>query len=258
MYTLKHSVIILILTMIINYSCKESIKEDHSLTIEEYQKLGMPDHNKNWINDDYIMANITLSSLKITDPMAFPRKKSKKSNAIFMRLVNKDNLSFTEDQNIPVRNRAFLVQHYPRFQYELTQLYTDTANVEQYYNEELIETYIFGLNIHGKMLDLAGIIMNSEREEEKSIHSGLTTVVFNYLKTLSNIMEEQVKSNIYVSEDLDRLSLEVSGSLKKNLEWILPTDRYKLAENVQKVIDDAPSDYIKENYRTTLKLLKGN
>lgn len=258
MYRTANSVIFLALVMILLPSCKDSLKEDHSLTIKEYVKMGMPDHKKNWTNDEYINANITLGTLKINNPLAFPRKNSKRSGDLFMRLVSKENLSFTNNLELPLRSRAFLIQHYPRFQYELTQLYTDASREEQYYNEELIETYIFGLYIHGKMLDLAGIIMNSEREEEKSIHEGLGTVVFNYLKTLSNIMEEQVKTNIYKAEDLDRISMEVKNSIEHNLDWILPADKQKLSVKIQKVIDETPTPEVKVNYGKVLEMVIGN
>lgn len=258
MYRTANSVIFLTLIMILLPSCTDSLKEDHSLTIKEYVKMGMPDHKITWTNDEYISANITLSTLKINNPQAFPRKRSKKSGDLFKRLVSKENLSFTNNQELPIRNRAFLIQHYPRFQYELTQLYTDSSKEEQYYHEELIETYIFGLFIHGKMLDLAGIIMNSEREEEKSIQEGLGTVVFNYLKTLSNIMEEQLKTNIYKAEDLDRISMEVKNSIEHNLDWILPADKQKLSVKLQKVIDETPSTEVKVNYGKALELVKGN
>lgn len=258
MYRTANSVIFLALAIILLPSCTDSLKEDHSLTIKEYVKLGMPDHKKNWTNDEYISANITLGTLKINNPLAFPRKRSKKSGDLFMRLVSKENLSFTTNQELPIRSRAFLIQHYPRFQYELTQLYTDASKEEQYYNEELIETYIFGLYIHGKMLDLAGIIMNSDREEEKNIQDGLGTVVFNYLKTLSNIMEEQVKTNIYSADDLDRISMELKNSLEHNMDWILPADKQKLAVKIQTVIDKTPSQVVKGNYVKALELVKGN
>ena len=172
-----------------------------------------------------------------------------------MRIVSRDNLSFANNTEIPIRSRAFLIQHYPRFQYELTQLYTDTSKEEQYYNEELIETYIFGLFIHERMLDLAGLIMKSDKEEEKSIQQGLSAVLFNYLKTLSNIMEEQVKTNIYLANDLDRLSLEVQKSLEHNLDWILPADKQKLSVKIQKVIDETSSEEVKKNYIKALELL---
>ena len=255
MYRLKNSLIILILGMLIIGSCKNSSKKDLSLTAKEYQKLGMPDHNKIWTNDDYIIANITLSSLKLNNPLSFPRKHSQKSEALFSRFVNKENLSFVNDTSLSLRYRAFQIQHFPRFQSELSNLYTYNLKDGQYYYEELIDTYIFGLIIHEKMLELAGKIMNSKEESDISIQSGLKTVLYNYLKMIYIILGEQVKSKVYRDKDLDRLSMEVSRSLIDNLEWIEPAVRQKIAVQMQSVIEKSPSDYIKTNYIKTLKIL---
>jgi len=258
MRRLKTTLIFLLTITILNQSCLKS-KEDHSLTIEEYKKLGMPDPSKSWESEEYRSANMALSSLKIHYPDAFPRKNSKKSGELFNKFVDKNNLSFVNNKEIPLRARAFIIQNYPRFQYEMTSLYTnrDTSVRKQYYHEELIETCIFGLYIQGKMLDLAGMIMNSEKEEEKSIQSGLSKVVYNYLKTLKNIMDEQVKTDVYTKEDLERLSSEMLGSITHNIEWILPADRQTISAGMQKVIDQSSSDIVKDNYRKAIEITHG-
>ena len=254
----KITLIFLLALTILNQSCNKS-KEDHSFTVEEYKKLGMPDPSKNWETEEYRTANITLGSLKIKYPHSFPRKNSKKSGKLFNKFVDKNNLSFADNKGIPLRARAYMIQNYPRIQYELTTLYTnpDTTIKIQYYNEELIETYIFGLQIHGKMLDLAGLIMNSENEEEKSIQSGLSKVVYNYLKTILNIMKEQVKTDVYRKKDLERLSTEMLGSITHNIDWILPADKQTISAEMQKVIDQSSSDLIKDNYRKAIEIAKG-
>jgi len=61
---------------------------------EEYQKLGMPEHNKKWNADDYSEANITLGSLLMNNPLSLPREGSKKSGELFNRIINEENLSF--------------------------------------------------------------------------------------------------------------------------------------------------------------------
>jgi hypothetical protein len=71
-------------------------EKDHTLKPEAYQRLGMPDYKKVWTNDDYVSCNITLSSLKINDPLSLPRKNSRKSGPLFKRMVSEENISLKE------------------------------------------------------------------------------------------------------------------------------------------------------------------
>jgi hypothetical protein len=255
MYKLKNSLIILFLIMLINGSCKNISKKDLSLTAKEYQKLGMPDPNKSWSIKDCIDAHITLSNLRTYDPLSLPRKHSKKSGAVFSRIVNKENLSFANDTTIPLSVKAILIQDFQGHQKGLSRLYTDNLKTEQYYDEELIDLYIFGLFVYEKMLELAGKIMNSQEQADLNMQPGLKAVIYNYLNMINMILAEQVKSRVYRTKDLDRLSMEVLRSLIKNREWIEPVDRQKITIQIQNVIEKSPSNHIKNNYRKTLKVL---
>ena len=141
------------------------IEKDHTLKPEEYRKLGMPDHKKVWTNDDYISCNITLSSLKINDPLSLPRKNSRKSGPLFKRMVNEENLAFIHDTIFPLRTIAYTIQYYTRFQSEMEQMYTIEYKGKIYYNEELLDLHLFGLEVHDKMLELAMIINKSDDED---------------------------------------------------------------------------------------------
>ena len=254
MYKLKNSVIILILVMLIIGSCKKS-KKDISFTEKEYQAMGMPDHKKLWASEAYIQALTTLSNIRLNNPLSFPRKHSKKSGAVFNNFVNKENLSFLNDTNLSLSDKAHMIKYFPGFIKDLTRMYTDELRTEQYYDEELIETYIFGLFINEKMLELAGKIMNSTEETNINVQSGLQAVLYGYLNLIVKILEEQVKSNVYKAKDLDRLSMEVSHSLIKNMEWIKPVDRQAISIHIQNTIEKSSSGYIKSNYQKALQEL---
>jgi len=51
-------------------SCNKSNKIDHSLTLVEYQELGMPDYNSVWNMEDYSNAFYVLNTLKYQNPKA--------------------------------------------------------------------------------------------------------------------------------------------------------------------------------------------
>jgi hypothetical protein len=135
-------------------------------------------------------------------------------------------------------------------------MYTDNLRQEQYYDEELIDIYIFQLFVRGKMLELAGEIMNSKEKEDISMQSGTKAIINGYLMQISSVLREEVKSEVFSAKDLKRLSMEISCSLIENLKWIEPADRQKISIEIQNTIDKAPSGFVKKNYSKILKLLK--
>ena len=256
MNCLKNSIILLFLFLLINGSCKNSSRKDLSLTVDEYKKLGMPDHTKIWTNDEYINANITLSSIKTHYPLSLPRKNSKNSGEIFTRIIKEENLSFVNDTTLPLIIRASLVQFFPVFLSQLKQIYTSDLNEEQYYREELIDIDIFGLFIYKRMFELAGKIMNSNDKSDQSIQSGLSTVKYNYLNMIESLLADQVKTVDFTTRDLDRLSLEVTKSLAENIEWISPEDKKNLETKVKNTFQESTSSMIRQNYKKALEILK--
>ncbi len=60
MYKLKNTVIVLFLIILVNGSCKNIFRKDHSLTLKEYQAKGMPDINIAWPQSKLMEAYNTL------------------------------------------------------------------------------------------------------------------------------------------------------------------------------------------------------
>jgi hypothetical protein len=255
MNILRNSLIFLSLIILINGSCKKQSGKDLSLTVKEYQKLGMPDHNKIWSIQDYTKALTTLSNLRLYNPLSFPRKYSKKSGSVFNRFIDTENLSFINDKNLSLSDKALQVQYFAGFQNDLRRMYTDELKSEQYYAKELIDIDVYGLSVYKKMFDVAGEIMKSNEESVASMKSGLKAVQFGYVRLITIIIGEQVKSGVYQAKDLETLSMEVSNSLIENLEWIEPPDRQSITLSLQSSIDKFPSEYIKDNYQKALEKL---
>jgi hypothetical protein len=255
MYKLKSTLLIFSLLILVNGSCKKIFRKDHSLTPEEYYKLGMPDQNKLSSNQDYVKVISVLYKLRNKNPLSYPRKHSKRSGAVFSCLINKENLSFANDTTLSLRDRALQIQSLSSLQGSEIQIYTDNLKSEQYYNEELIDLYIYGLYIREKMFELAGRINNSKSEADIAMKPGSGMVVNGYLSMVSLILAEQVRSRIYSTRDLKRLSLEVSKSLIENQQWFESADKQKISGEIQRVIGKSPSGYIKNNYQKAIKVL---
>lgn len=252
---MRNFLIFLILVMLTIASCKRFAQKDYSLTVQEYMEKGMPDPYKTWSVNNYFRAQITLGTLKIYNPNSLPRKHSKKSGVVFSRIINKEILLFFDDPALPLASRAMEIMQFARLQNDLIGMYSYLSDSVKYYTEELPDIYIFTLSVQDKKLEIAGKIMNSTEARDIEFQSGLPTVVYNYLNIIKIILGEQVKSDLYNPEDLERLSQEVSRSLEKNYKFILPADRGTLTAQIKNTIEQSVAGPIKENYTRTLVLL---
>jgi hypothetical protein len=216
----------------------------------------MPDYKKVWTNDEYVSANITLSSLKINDPLSLPRKNSKKSGDLFKRMVNEENLFFIHDTTFPLRTRAYTIQYFTRFQTEMEQMYTIEYEGRLYYSEELLDLHIFGLAVHDRMLELGWIINKSEDEDVEGIKSGMQAVTYNYLKLIPRLLGELVKTELYSADGVERLSKAISSSLVNNSEWMTPSEKNDLISEFKSAIENSGSAEVKSNLESAAEALK--
>jgi hypothetical protein len=250
----KH--LIILLTIIISASSCNFLTRDHSLKPDDYIKLGMPDNKKNWTNDDYVAANITLSSLKMNDPLSLPRKNSRKSGEVFERLVSTENLNFIYDTVFSLRAKAYFIQYYPRFQTEIEQMYTIDYKGKPYYSEELIDLHIFGLHIQDKMLELGWIIDKSEDPDTEGLKGGMQSVQYNYMKLIPRLLDVLLESDTYPSDGLERLSFAITESLSQNMGWMNSQNKDSIVTALKNTVEKSSTEAIKENLRKCIEILQ--
>lgn len=234
--------------VLLSTACTDTLKEDLSLTHREYLSLGVPDNKKIWTQEDYIDAFIALNKLKLTKPSSLPRKNSKKSGVFFDRMISDENFSFLKVDTVSLSEKAYQIQYYSSIQNELITLYTNVLTKDQYYYRELIELYIFGLNVTQKKLDLADKIMRSDETADKNLQYGLYSVQLGYLEMVLYILENHNLSTSYTEKDHARLSKGVIESVKNNKDWMKPNDVEKLKEKFQMAINNTPSKIAMKNY----------
>jgi len=240
--------IILWAILFISTSCSKTIEKDLSLTRQEYLALGIPDYNKIWTQEEYIDAFIAMNKLKLTNPSGLPRKNSKRSGEFFGRMISDENFSFLNEDTVSLSEKAYQIQYYSSIQNALITLYTNVLTKDQYYYRELIDLYIFGLNVTEKKLDLADKIMKSEDAADKKMQYGLYSVQLGYLEMVLYILENHNLSTSYTEEDHERLSKSVVESVKNNKTWMSPKDAERLKQKFQMVIDNTHSETARENY----------
>jgi len=236
-------------------SCQKTRDRDFSLSVKTYQEKGMPDPDRIWTGEDYAQAYMILSRLKSTQPLSLPRKGSKKSDVYFRRMISPENLSFLNNDTIPLNEKAYRIQSYLLIQSDLDDLYTDIYKKDQYYHRELIDLYLFGLSVAQHMLDLSYQINESDDEGARQIRSAFPTIQYTYMSVLSFILEKQKNASIYEIRDLERLTDSVSNSILENRAWMPADTRDNLKGQIEVVMDSTSSGYIEKKYGQLLEVL---
>ena len=252
---MKNSYLILLVFLVSVISCSNPKEKDYSLQLEKYSELGMPDFNRPWQISEFGEVIATLRDILNNEPLSLPRKGSSKSGKLFEQLISMDNLSFLDTDSLPLYEKAYRIQSFVHIQDEYVDIYTDLYRREQYYNEELIDFYIFGISVSQKMLDLAYQINNSDKPGDIGMQSGFSGIQYGHVFMISSCLDKQKNTSLYKAEDLERLSDSIAYSVRKNMSWYdtIAIDRIK--QNMLVVIDSSSSDKISNEYRDIINKL---
>jgi len=244
----KALIIFLFVTLLIS-ACEKLSNKDQSLTPKEYNDIGLPDPSKIWSYDDYIEACDILDYLKTYKPLSLPRKDSKKSSIYFNRMINPDNLSFLQNDKIPLNKKAYQIQRYLDIYKLLISAYTNLGSTEkQYYNRELIEIYLFGLTIAQDMLDLGQSINESVVEQDIGMQYRFSSIQHMYVTMVLFVLNIQNKADVFEEADLEKLTEYISNSILLNKDWMDSTELKDLKIGIQEVMENTTSDAILNEY----------
>lgn len=236
-------------------SCERQNETDHSLSPAEYQKMGMPDYSELWSLEDYSNACFVLNTLKYEKPKALPARESEKSGVLFSRMISMDNLTFLQDETLPLHAKAEIIQWYGNTLMELSTSYT-LLNVEkQYYIRELTDIDLFGLRIAQVMLDLGNEINASDDPEDIALQSDYPLIQQMYLDLISGLFKKQQNQSHYPEETIELLSDSLSSSVRKNMHWFDKDASASIKQDMLKVIDSSSSRKIRDDYRELTDIL---
>ena len=229
-------------------SCSNPDGKDYSYPPAQYLQLGMPDFDRPWKESEFGDIVGTLSYIKKREPLSLPRKDSRKSGQLFEHMISMDNLSFLNLDTLPLYEKAYRIQSFVRIQSKYIDIYTDLNNRQQYYNEELIDFYIYGISITQKMLDLAYQINESDKPGDIGLQSGFKAIQFGHVIMLASVLDKQKDTSLYNAKDLERLSDSIAHSVKRNRSWFDSNAVEKITQNMLVVVDSSSSDKIRNEY----------
>lgn len=252
---MKNSYLIILVSLVFLVSCSNPKEKDYSYQLEKYYELGIPDFSSSWKVSEFQNVIAVLRNIVNNDFHALPKKGSPKSGELFDHLISMDNLSFLNIDTLPLYEKAYRIQSFILIQSEYIDIYTDIRRREQYFNEELIDIYIYGISYSQKMLDLAYQINESDKPEDIGMQSGFPGIQYGHVIMISACLDKQKNTSLYKAEDLERLSDSITLSIRKNMSWYdtIAIDRIK--QNLLVVIDSSSSDKIRKNYRDIINSL---
>ncbi len=235
-------------------SCK-SKREDFSLTMEEYKKFGMPDCSKPWGSDEFMDAFTALEKLKTEKPRSLPRKNSPKSGDCFERFISDENFYFLNSDTMTLADKAYRIQFFAGVPNGLISIYYNFLSKEQYYHDELVEFYVFGMDVIQKKLDLAYQIMESSEMHDRRMQRGLPSVQNSFMEMTNYILRQQLQAGFLNEGDQIRLSRVVSDAIQKNMFWLKSFDEKSskiIKDRISEIIEKTPYPEVRENYKKVL------
>ena len=250
----KYFLVILVLPVFLGF-CKRPDPTDHSLRLEEYRELGIPDPGKVWNFQDYGMTYAALLTLKLEKPYALPAKNSPRSSELFYRMISLENLSFLQDESLPLHEKAHRIKGFVNVYNDLIELYTNVLMRKQYYNPELVEIWIFGLSVTQQMLDLAEKINQSDVPADRRMASGYQSIQGIYLTGLKEVLKQQQYASQYPVKDLELLTDSLSISVQRNMDWFEENTAEELKQAMRAVIDSTSSLKIQNDYLELIGML---
>ncbi len=236
-------------------SCKKANETDHSLTLAEYQELGMPDYSKVWNMEDYSNAFYVLNTLKYQNLKALPSRDSEKSGVLFSRMISIDNLSFLQDETLPLYAKADMIKWFVNSLMELKVAYTNIGMNRQYYVRELNDIDITRMRVAQRMLDLGKKINESEDPSDVDMQSDYPQIQLMYLNILSELLDKQQHTSLYPQQTLELLSDSLSSSVRRNMLWFDEDAAALIKQEMLTVIESTSSRKIKKDYRELTEIL---
>jgi hypothetical protein len=252
---MKNCLLLILFLSISLTSCNKTNEIDHSLSLDEYRQLGMPDHKHVWNMEDYSSAFYVLNTLKYENPKALPVRGSEKSGILFSRMISMDNLSFLQDVTLPLHAKADMIKWFVNTLMELKVAYTIPGLQEQYYVRELMDIDIFRLSVSHQMLVLGQQINESGDPSDAAMASDYPQIQQMYLNLLSELFSRQENTAHTPLPSLELLSDSLSSSVKRNMYWFDEQAASSLGKTMQTLIQGTPSRKIKDNYQELIEVL---
>lgn len=246
------------------FSCSTSQKTtvevlpDHSLTIDEYISLGIPDPDKIWSIRDYRKASSIIESLANKDIQNLPRIGSNKSGKIIERIVSEENILNAVNASTSVEEKLRTHLDFGNEILKMERTYGRAAKKNIVFFKEKIEMSTWGLK-QMKPRHLLGMeyidqLTPSElaRIKNKNIFNRLED---NYSRIAELTLELVSTEDPYIKSCNIKLASEASRSLPFIISQTPKDFQIEIKNRILTMIDEESNYEIKTALTTLYKSL---
>ena len=228
------------------------LRNDGSLTPEEYAKLGIPSPESAWTGGDYIRACRALVNLASRRPDLLPRWRSEKSGKLFGRMVSLENLKPARDAKAALNPRLQLAGTC-MVAFGSTLITYGKANTETgLYGDEIVEMIGFGLRVAALTMELFGEIPPDTFRRGSAARRN-AKVLKQTIKGLTEVVDGAVTACGDGKTYTLSARLRLAGYLKETLPRLLP----RLPEGNRKEIRARIEGLLRQAKDSKLRALAG-
>ncbi len=246
---MKYVVILILITWIFGtFGCKPKYT-DRSLSMADYQKLGMPDCDKAWNAEDYAKAYEVLSRMKWEKRFSLPVKDSGKSGELYDKLVSHDIMSFLREDTLALNEKAMMMMEVLNVFEDWIYIYTNIGMQQQYYRRELLDMHLHAMSVRQGMIRIADKIQVSEEPGDIKMRQGDKSIRKMYVTGLVKTLELQSNASQFSQRDLDVVTDSLAAAILKNKSWMDSSEISDVKRSIGVVIDSIDTDYTRNKYK---------
>ena len=212
--------------------------EDLSLTIEQYQKLGMPPSHRLWNSADMAKAARVLAKLAEEDPSRLPRYKSEKSGKVFSRMTNLQNIDQLRSTVFPPAIRLGFGLQFIMASSSFGKTYAKGLLQEKTGGDEASELIQLNLHIAVAMNEIAGELLAADENDEKKGSkklAGLKLVQEQLSTILQGALVQAAQSRAINPEARERLLATIEKTLPTLIDSVPPAVRKEVLKQLREL-----------------------
>jgi hypothetical protein len=245
-YTIAVSILIFL-------SCKSGKHTDQSLSVGDYHDLGVPDPEQVWNVEDVMLAIDVFAGMKWERPYALPRKGSKKSGALFKRMIALENMTFLYNDTVSRHDKALMSLQFLHIFEKWKDVYTHPMWTNQYYHRELVEININEVRLTEAMVDLSKKVIASDEPAVTMLKAGVPQIKKNYISSIVNALNLQSHNSQFLEKDMLLLTDSLCSTLIRNRSWMDSSVTSGLRRSVELVLDSTASEDVRRKYDILLE-----